>query len=248
MLHFSRWKTLLIWLAAFAAIVLAAPNLLSEAQRSSLPGWLRQDRLTLGLDLQGGSHIVLKVERSDIVKDRLEEAVANVRNTLRGAGIRYTGLTGNDQTVTVRITDPAETQKAVDLLKPLTAPGGRAGPEVALRQDEDGQLSLQISDAGITADVASARTRSLDIVARRIAGFGHANFLVRPDGADRIVVQVLGSVDAERLKNILNQPAKLSFHLIDESMHKSKDFTRVARAGSDALENAGQALSASVDS
>ncbi|HWT57286.1 MAG TPA: protein translocase subunit SecDF [Rhizobium sp.] len=218
MLHFSRWKTLLIWLAAFAAIVIAAPNLLSEAQRSSLPGWLRQDRVTLGLDLQGGSHIVLKVERSDIVKDRLEEAVANVRNTLRGAGIRYTGLTGNDQTVTVRITDPAETQKAVDLLKPLTAPGGRSGPEVALQQGEEGQLSLQISDAGITADVASARTRSLDIVARRIAGFGHANLLVRPDGADRIVVQVLGSVDAERLKNLLNQPAKLSFHLIDASM------------------------------
>ncbi|NEJ71064.1 protein translocase subunit SecDF [Rhizobium phaseoli] len=218
MLHFSRWKTLLIWLAAFAAIVIAAPNLLSEQQRSSLSPWLRHDRVTLGLDLQGGSHIVLKVERSDVVKDRLEEAVANVRNALRGAGIRYTGLTGNDQTVTVRITDPAETQKAVDLLKPLTAAAGSLGPEVALRQGEEGQLSLQISDAGITADVASARTRSLDIVARRIAGFGHANFVVRPDGADRIVVQVLGSVDAERLKNLLNQPAKLSFHLIDASM------------------------------
>ncbi|MBX5158909.1 protein translocase subunit SecDF [Rhizobium sp. NZLR8] len=218
MLHFSRWKTLLIWLAAFAAIVIAAPNLLSEEHRSALPGWLRHDRVTLGLDLQGGSHIVLKVERSDVVKDRLEEAVANVRNALRGAGIRYTGLTGNDQTVTVRITDPAETQKAVDLLTPLTATAGSLGPEVALQRGEEGQLSLQISDAGITADVASARTRSLDIVARRIAGFGHANFLVHPDGADRIVVQVLGSVDAERLKNLLNQPAKLSFHLIDASM------------------------------
>ncbi|PDS43272.1 protein translocase subunit SecDF [Rhizobium anhuiense] len=218
MLHFSRWKTLLIWLVAFAAIVIAAPNLLTEAQRSSLPDWLRHDRMTLGLDLQGGSHIVLKVERSDIVKDRLEQAVANVRNALRGAGIRYTGLTGNDQTVTVRITDPAQTQAAVDLLKPLTTAAGRSGPEIALQQGGEGQLSLQISDAGITADVASARTRSLDIVGRRIAGFGYDNFLVRPDGADRIVVQVLGSLDAERLKNILNQPAKLSFHLIDESM------------------------------
>jgi SecD/SecF fusion protein len=120
MLHFSRWKTLLIWLVAFAAVVVAAPNLLSVAQRASLPDWLRHDRVMLGLDLQGGSHIVLKVERSDIVKDRLEEAVANVRNALRGAGIRYTGLTGNDRTVSVRITDPAETQKAVDRLKSLT--------------------------------------------------------------------------------------------------------------------------------
>ncbi|ULR46259.1 protein translocase subunit SecDF [Rhizobium sp. K102] len=218
MLHFSRWKTLLIWLVAFAAVVIAAPNLVSEAQRASLPDWLRNDRLMLGLDLQGGSHIVLKVERSDIVKGRLEEAVANVRTALRGAGIRYTGLTGNDQTVTVRITDPAETQKAVDRLKSLTTTGGDSAPGLALQQGGEGQLSLQISDAGITADVASARTRSLDIVGRRIAGFGYENFLVRPDGTDRITVQVLGSVDAERLKNLLNQPAKLSFHLIDESM------------------------------
>ncbi|MGG7536602.1 protein translocase subunit SecDF [Rhizobium sp. 12,4] len=218
MLHFSRLKTLLIWLVAFAAVVVAAPNLLSEAQRSSLPTWWQNDRVTLGLDLQGGSHIVLKVERSDIVKDRLEETVANVRKALRGAGIRYTGLTGNGQTVTVRITDPADAKKAVDLLKPLTNGDEHSGPGLALRQGEEGQLSLQISDAGITADIASARSRSLDIVGRRIAGFGYEDFQVRPDGDDRIVVQVLGSVDAERLKNILNQPAKLSFHLLDESM------------------------------
>ncbi|MBX4954002.1 protein translocase subunit SecDF [Rhizobium lentis] len=216
MLHFSRWKTLLIWLVAFAAVVVVAPNLLSEAQRSSLPDWLRNDHMTLGLDLQGGSHIVLKVERSDIVKDRLEEAVANVRNALRGAGIRYTGLTGNGQTVTVRITDPAETQKAVDLLKPTTTAGGQS--ELALQQGGEGQLSLQISDAGIAADVVSTRNRSLDVVGRRITGFGYKDFQVRPEGADRIAVQVLGSVDAERLKNILNQPAKLSFRLLDESM------------------------------
>ncbi|ABC90625.1 protein-export translocase protein [Rhizobium etli CFN 42] len=218
MLHFSRWKTLLIWLVAFAAVVIAAPNLLSEAQRASLPDWLRHDRVVLGLDLQGGSHIVLKVERSDIAKDRLEEAVANVRNALRGAGIRYTGLTGNDRTVSVRITDPAETQKAVDRLKSLTTTGRDSAPGLALQEGGEGQLALQISDAGITADVASARARSLDIVGRRIAGFGYGNFLVRPEGDDRIIVQVLGSVDAERLKNLLNQPAKLSFHLIDESI------------------------------
>ncbi|MBX5092685.1 protein translocase subunit SecDF [Rhizobium lentis] len=216
MLHFSRWKTLLIWLVAFAAVVVAAPNLLSEAQRSSLPAWLRNDRVTLGLDLQGGSHIVLKAERSHIVKDRLEEAVANVRNALRGAGIRYTGLTGHGQTVTVRITDPAETQEAVDLLKPLTTAGGQSG--LTLQEGGEGQLSLQISDAGIAADVVSARNRSLDVVGRRITGFEYKDFQVRPEGADRIVVQVLGSVDAERLKNILNQPAKLSFRLLDESM------------------------------
>ncbi|MBB3389469.1 SecD/SecF fusion protein [Rhizobium sp. BK275] len=210
--HFSRLKTLLIWLFAIAAIVVAAPNLLSQAQLSSLPGWVRQDRITLGLDLQGGSYIVFRLERADIIRDRLEKTVAGVRDKLRGAGIRYTGLTGTGQTVTVKITDLAQLQAAADLLKSLTS------ANVALQQSNDGQLTLQISDKAIDADTVAAQTRSLDIVARRIAGFGMENFTVRPDGNDRIAMQVLGSVDAERLKNLLNEPAALSFHLIDESM------------------------------
>jgi SecD/SecF fusion protein len=210
--HFSRLKTLLIWLVAIAAFIVAAPNLLSQAQLSSLPSWLRQDRVTLGLDLQGGSHIVLRLERSDIIRDRLEATVASVRDALRRAGIRYTGLTGTAQTVTVKVTDAAQLQAAADLLKSLTS------ANVSLQQSNDGQLTLQISDKAIDADTVAARTRSLDIVARRIAGFGKENFTVRPDGDDRIAVQVLGSVDAERLKNLLNEPAALSFHLIDESM------------------------------
>lgn len=210
--HFSRLKTLLIWLVAIAAFIVAAPNLLSQAQLSSLPSWIRQDRVTLGLDLQGGSHIVLRLERSDIIRDRLEATVASVRDTLRRASIRYTGLTGTAQTVTVKVTDTAQLQAATDLLKSLTS------ANVSLQQSNDGQLTLQISDKAIDADTVAAQTRSLDIVARRIAGFGKENFTVRPDGDDRIAVQVLGSVDAERLKNLLNEPAALSLHLIDESM------------------------------
>ncbi|WP_454849245.1 protein translocase subunit SecDF [Rhizobium binxianense] len=211
--HFPRWKTLLIWLAAFAAIVVAAPNLLTEARLSALPDWIRRDRVTLGLDLQGGSHVVLRIDRADIVKDRLEETVGSVRDTLRRAGIRYTGLTGTGQTVTVGVTDPNQTTAAVDLLKPLTTGSG-----VTLQQGGEGQLTLQITDAGIDAGIASAQTRSLEVVRRRIAEFGKDNFQVWPDGTDRIVVQVFGDVDVERLKDILNQPAQLSFRLIDESM------------------------------
>ncbi|MBB3591454.1 SecD/SecF fusion protein [Rhizobium sp. BK529] len=210
--HFSRLKTLLIWLIAIAAIVVAAPNLLSPAQPSSLPAWLRHDRVTLGLDLQGGSRVVLRLERSDIIRNRLEATVASVRDKLRGADIRYTGLTGTAQTVTVKVTDTAQLQTAADLLKPL------ASANILLQQSNDGQLTLQISDKAIDADTAAAQTRSLDIVGRRIAGFGKENFTVLPDGNDRVAVQVLGSVDAERLKNLLNEPASLSFHLIDESM------------------------------
>jgi preprotein translocase subunit SecD len=71
MLYFSRWKTTLIWLAVLASVVFAFPNLLSQQQADSLPDWAPSKKITLGLDLQGGSYMLLQVERQDIIKDRL---------------------------------------------------------------------------------------------------------------------------------------------------------------------------------
>jgi SecD/SecF fusion protein len=216
MLYFSRWKTILIWLIVFFGAAIAAPNVLTDAQLSFLPSWAAHKRVTLGLDLQGGSHIKLKIERADIVKARLEAAVGDVRGKLRDAAIRYTGLAGTGQTVTVKITDPNQIDAAVNALKPVTASG--SGSPVTLQRSDDGQLTLQIPDSSIDAGISSALAQSVDVARRRVAELGNDNFFVRADGADRVEVQVLGAVDVERLKNILNQPAQLSFHLIDESM------------------------------
>src|SRR5262245_47461323 len=110
MLHVSRWKTVLIWFAVLLSVFFAAPNLLSDRQLAALPAWFPHKTVALGLDLQGGSHIMLKLERDDIVKERLEAIVADIAARLRGAKIRYTGLTGVGQKVTVTVTDPAQVQ------------------------------------------------------------------------------------------------------------------------------------------
>ncbi len=71
-----------------ASVFIASPNLFSEKQLESMPAWYKDNKVTLGLDLQGGSHIMLKIERSDIVKERLETIVGDVRTQLRDANIR----------------------------------------------------------------------------------------------------------------------------------------------------------------
>lgn len=223
MLHFSRWKTFLIWFAVLLSAAAAAPNFLSDRQLASLPEWLARRSLDLGLDLQGGSRIMLKIERTDIVKGRLEATVGDVRTRLRDARIPYTGLAGVGQTVEVRISDPNRVQAAVDALTPLTAPV-RTGassrpvqPATLLRADQ-GQLMLQITDDGINSSLSSAIAQSIEVVRRRIAELGNEDPVIESRGADRIIVQMTGSIDLERLKNLLIQPGDFSFRLFDRSM------------------------------
>ena len=120
MLYFSRWKTTLIWLAILASVVFAAPNLLSKQQLAALPDWMPKKQLTLGLDLQGGSHILLEVERDDIEKERLETIVDDMRRLLRDQGIGYTGLSGTGLVAQVRIRDNANVERAKEALSELT--------------------------------------------------------------------------------------------------------------------------------
>ena len=108
MLYFSPWKTALIWLAVIVGILFAIPNLFSPATLQSFPGFLPKSQLALGLDLQGGVHLQLKLDRNELVENRLESVRDEARRLLRAEGIGYTGLSGRDQTVTVRIRDQAD--------------------------------------------------------------------------------------------------------------------------------------------
>lgn len=223
MLYFSRWKTFFIWFAILASIVVAAPNLLSDEQLDALPSWVPTKKVTLGLDLQGGSHIMLKIEKADIVKERLETTVGDIRAALRDASIRYTGLSGVGQQVQVRITDADKVEAAKEALSTLTAPvsvGGLTGGSIQeLTLQEDGTLlRFNLTDEGIEYRAGSALTQSMEVVRRRVDELGTTEPLIQRQGNDRIIVQVPGLTDPQRLKALLNQTAKLSFHLVDNSM------------------------------
>ena len=223
MLYFSRWKTVLIWLAVLAGVVFAAPNLFTKQQLAEMP-WVPHRQLTLGLDLQGGSHILLRVERADIEKERLETVVDDMRRLLREDGIGYTGLSGNDLTAQVRIRDPANVERAKELLAELTQPvtGGLLGVgiirEAELDEPQAGLLQVTLTEEGVNHRISSAVTQSIEVVRRRVDELGTTEPVIQRQGTDRILVQVPGFDDPERLKGILNQVAKLSFRLVDRSM------------------------------
>ncbi|MGV1757748.1 protein translocase subunit SecDF [Rhizobium sp. A22-96] len=233
MLHVSWWKTTLIWFVVLLSVLLAAPNLLGERALSSLPTWWAHRKIELGLDLRGGSHLLLKIERDDVEKDRLEAIVGDVGTRLRIVNVAYSGLTGTGRKIQLRINDPAQVQAAVTALRPLTT--GSDKPAITLSQGDAGALTLDITDADIDSHVSAAVARSIRVIRNRIAQLGVGEPLIRSQGRDRIIVQVPDLADPQRLKNLLGQPAQLSFRLVDQSMTVQNAMDGQPPAGTDVM-------------
>ena len=148
MLYFSRWKTIGIWLAVAVAVIFAAPNLIPQHVLATWPDWLPKKQMTLGLDLQGGSHILLEVVRQDIIDERLNTTRDEIRTKLRDAKIGYTGLGGSGHTVQVRIRDADDVEKAktalADLLQPVASGvfGTSSVAELSLEEPEPGPVQI----------------------------------------------------------------------------------------------------------
>src|SRR3954449_7355263 len=119
MLYFTRWKALAIILTALLVCLCAVPNFFPEATVKGWPKWA-QRHMVLGLDLQGGSHILLEVDSNAVKKDKLNQVVDDARRTLRDARIRFTGgIVVRGDAVEVRLTDPNDTQNALAKLREL---------------------------------------------------------------------------------------------------------------------------------
>ncbi|TIW15490.1 MAG: protein translocase subunit SecDF, partial [Mesorhizobium sp.] len=224
MLYFSRLKMVLIWLAVAVTVILAAPNLFPASMLAQLPSWVPKRQMTLGLDLQGGSHILLQMDQNDLIKDQLETTRDEIRTLLRDAKIQYTGLGGTGRTVQVRINDPSQVEAAKTALKPITNPvaaglfSGGSVQSMTLDDSEPGLLKFTVTDAGIKYRTSTALSQAIEVVERRVNALGTTEPIVQRQGDDRILVQVPGLQNPQRLKDIIGQTAKLTFQMVDTSV------------------------------
>lgn len=224
MLYFSRWKTMAIWLVVAVAVIIAAPNTMKQSVLDSLPDWLPKKQMTLGLDLQGGSHILLQIDRDGMIADHLDTARDDIRIALRDARIGYTGLTGAGRSVQVRIRDAEQIQAAKTALASLTEPissglfGAGSVRELSMEETEPGLFRFTLTDEGIDYRLATALNQSVEVVNRRVNELGTTEPIIQRQGTDRILVQVPGLDDPQRLKDILGKTARLSFQMVDQSV------------------------------
>ena len=224
MLYFSRWKSISIWTVVLLGVLFSLPNIYPQSLVSALPSWFPTQQMTLGLDLQGGSHILLKIDANDLIKAELESARDEIRTQLRDARIGYTGLSGTGKVVQVRIRDAGQVDAAREALKSLTMPvssgmfGSGSVTQMSLDEPEPGLLRFTMTDAGIQYRTATALNQSIEVIGRRVNELGTTEPIVQRQGDDRILVQVPGLQDPERLKDILGQTAKLTFQMVDQSV------------------------------
>jgi len=241
MLHFSRWQTFFIWLIVALGFAYAAPNVIPPSYLSSLPSWAPSRPMTLGLDLQGGSHMLLQVDRGQLVAERLVSARDDVRRLLRDQQIGYTGLSTGNQFVQVRIRDDSQVDAARQALNELVQPvsGGLFGTtsirEFELTEPEPGLLRLALTEEGIRHRLSLAVTQSIEVVSRRVNELGTTEPIIQRQGEDRILVQVPGLDDPQRLKDILGTTAKLTFQMVDQSMPVQEAINGRPPAGSSVM-------------
>ena len=221
MLYFARWKVAAILGVIALGILLCLPNLLP---RSALPDWAAHRQISLGLDLRGGSYLLLEVDLEAVVRDRLEALADGARTRFRTGNIGTTAIASNagDRRLTVRLRDPAQAEAAAAQLRELANPvplgtSGATGPDIDVATAPDGTVTATLSEAGLRARATGAVEQSIEIVRRRVDETGVAEALVARQGQNRVLVQLPGVEDPNRLKQLLGRTARMTFHLLDES-------------------------------
>ncbi len=225
MLHFSPLKTAGIALALFLGFLFSLPNFISEEARLSMPQFLPSGKLNLGLDLQGGSHLLLSVDTDSVQRERLEDLTSDVRLALRGERIGYTGLGRIDGGVTVTIRKEEDKQKAQEVLSGLAQPitanvinSFSQGLDLDVTNSDGLTYKLMVTDEAVSARNIRTLQQSIEIIRRRVDELGTTEPTIQRQGDKRILVQVPGLDDPQRLKALLGQTAKLNFHLVDQTM------------------------------
>jgi SecD/SecF fusion protein len=222
MLQFPNWYKVVTALVIALGILFALPNALPGWVVARMPSWLPTSSVTLGLDLQGGSYVLLEVGIDQVYKDKLETLTADIRVRLRKAHIGYTNLQANPDSVSLRILDTARYDEAKSILDELNPAVGGSLLSVGARSFdivEPGHqtIVMKMTDAFRTATQESTMSESLEVVRRRIDALGTREPTITREGDNRIVVQVPGLSDPQRLIDDLGKTGKMTFQLVDEA-------------------------------
>ncbi len=221
MLSFTRWKATLVLMTVLATMLLAAPNVLPQSWVDKLPRAMRT-HMTLGLDLQGGVHLMLQVDSDEVRRAMLENLRDDVRRVMRDSRLQVQNLGFQGNAVVVRLREGQNGELALTELRKLPqmiggafSTSGQYDFEVSRQGDT---FTVTATDAGIRDKISRAVTQSIEVVRRRIDQLGTTEPVIQRQGIDRILLQVPGEKDPQRLKTILGQTAKLEFRLVDQSM------------------------------
>ena len=206
MTNIPKWKAYFILFVCFAGIFFTLPNLIEDKAGNIFPSWMQ--KVNLGLDLQGGSQILLKVDMDEGIKDSIHVALDSVRASLRSAKIGYVNLATKGTAVTFKLREPNQQSAALEVLRKI--------PDMVVDVEPDNIIKLSYSEESLKKRKESMLHQSIEIVRRRIDEFGTTEPNIQQQGIDRILIQLPGIKDPTRLTELLGKTAKLTFRIVHE--------------------------------
>src|SRR5579883_2690245 len=219
MLYFPRWLVTLILGICALGVILSLPNAFSEKSVEHWPGWVPHKQVNLGLDLQGGSYLLYEVDMNQVLKERLENVVDGLRTEFRSAKIGYTGLAVTGDHVSFTLRDPERLDDVRSIVR-------KVDNELDFTSAPGGNVTLKFSDVALKARKQTIVEQSIEIIRRRIDETGTKEPTIQREGEDRILLELPGIQDPERVKKLIGTTAKMTFQLVDENASPQE-----ARAG-----------------
>lgn len=222
MLNFPRWKMILISLVSLIGIIMAVPNFLTEDQLKNYPDFLPHKKVTLGLDLQGGVHLLMEVDLTEVRKEKLESKRGDIRDALRLAKIVLRSSFRNNS-IHINLTDKSQTELALEVIRDTvemlgSSLTGSGVPDIEYEVVDNGTIVVNLTEEGLVLRGNDVITQSIEVIRRRIDGMGTTEPTIQKQGVGRILVQVPGFDDPQKLKKIIGKTAKLSFQLVNSSV------------------------------
>jgi preprotein translocase subunit SecD len=228
MLYFANWKVLLICGVCALGVLFSLPNLFTPAQLAWLPNFLPHRQVALGLDLRGGSYLLLQVDVAAAQTEQLNSIIDNVRDALRNAKIGYKDLNVQNNAIVFTILD-------ADRLEDARAALSKIDPSLTVDIGPDGAGKMQFTAQATDQRRSQAVDQSIEIIRRRIDETGTKEPTIQRQGQDRILVELPGIDNPEHVKALLGKTAKLTFQLVDQSMSVDEARRRGIPAGSEIL-------------
>jgi SecD/SecF fusion protein len=205
MLDFSRRKAIFVLLIVAFGAAFATPNLFDRTASGDLPSWWQP--VNLGLDLQGGSYLLMEVDTDTISKEQFTDLQESVRAALREKQIGYRNLAVRGDSVTLALPDPSRIGEARSAIFTAT-------PGVEFENLEGGRLRITLPETMLRDSRIAAVVQSIEIIRRRVDESGTSEASIQRQGENRIIIELPGIDNPTRLKALIGQTAKLNFHLL----------------------------------
>ncbi|HEX6604407.1 MAG TPA: protein translocase subunit SecD [Sphingomicrobium sp.] len=218
MLEFPRWKVWLVALVVALGVLLSIPSIIAGTPYAKQwPSWLPQYKISLGLDLAGGSHLLLEADARDAQKQRLQAKEDEIATELRhDPRIAVGDISTAGGRLSFLVRDPTQVDAAVERMRKLSAPLALTGTrDWDVQVVDQNRVVLIPTPAGSAKALKDAMAVARDVVRRRIDPSGTKEITVITEGGNRILVEVPGVEDPEALKRLIGQTARLEFKLVD---------------------------------